>query len=372
MTQYVVRRGVVEPLRATRAPRVALVSVYGVPCGISTYSQALWSALHPHLEEGRVFAEREEGAAEIPGVERCWDRGQPLTELVQRIEEWDPDYVLVQHEYGYFPDARHWLSFVGAMSHRNVTVTLHSVYPHHKDKAIIEAACPKIVVHTTSAQQVLKSKGVTGHIAVIPHGCSLPQDQSRLWNMYHSEHTFMQFGFPLPYKGYSNALQVVKTLLPEHPDVFFTGLLSERWKGAHDRVVKDLNQQARDLGITEHVALLPGFQSDASLDAYLRTNRAALFPYRDNGQDTVHGCSGAARVAMAAGTPVVASRVPLFEDLDGVVARPSSVDGWAQALDESFTARLPQVEKQNQFLAGTSWDQAAHKYLDAMASFTGS
>lgn len=346
--------------------RVALVSPFHVPCGISTYAEKLWAHLLPKLKEGHVFAERE-NVPEVPGVTRCWSKGQPLTELVNALTEYQPTTILIQHEYGYFPNARHWLSFLGALSDFRVITVLHSVYPAHQDKTIVEAACPEIIVHTKGARDTLLNvKNVTGRVSVIPHGCTPYVNRAPLWNFYNSNHTILQFGFGFPYKGWEQALQVVAALKEKFPDVFYTGLMSERWPGTAVSYVNELNRLAAKLGVTENVGLVRGFQSDACLDSYLRTNKVALFPYKDNGEHAVMGCSGAARVAMSSGIPVVAAGVPLFEDLEGVVSRPMTVDGWVEAISALFEDSAAQVERQNRFLEANSWDVTAQRYLTAM------
>lgn len=368
MRDYVVRAGRLQLRKpeSSAAVRVALVTPHGVPCGISTYSEWLWQALRPLVGEAHIFAERETGAPEGDHITRCWDRGEPLSELVRQIEDYGPSVVLVQHEYGYFPQARHWLSFMGALSNFRVVTTLHSVYEAHHDKTIVEAACPEIVVHTEAARQALmNAHGVSGKIHVIPHGCN-PPDGERLWNLYGSPHTILQFGFGFPYKGWENALETVAALKGAYPSVFYTGLVSERWPGSTKPYVAELNALARRLGISENIALIRGFQTDRALDAYLRTNQVALFPYRDNGEHSVLGCSGAARVAMTKQLPVVAAGVPLFDDLEGVVPRPTTVDGWAQEISQAFENPGAQVQRQNDFLRANSWDNVARRYVDVL------
>jgi glycosyltransferase involved in cell wall biosynthesis len=368
LADWKVREGQLVPKRG--GGRVALVSVWGVPCGISTYSEYLWEHLKEHADEGMVFAEREPGYTDEPGVIRCWRRGEPLGELVDQIKAYDPDVIFVQHEYGYFPKATHWISFMGAMAGRNIVVTLHSVY-QHPDKIVVEASTPNIIVHTNTARDILiQEKQVAGQVTVIPHGCP-PLKTGRHWNLYGTPHTILQFGFGFPYKGWDNALRVVAEVKKTHPDAFFTGLLSERVPGQASNYLLELNGLARSLGISEHVGLIQGFQSDIALDSFLRTNRVALFPYRDNGGHTVYGCSGAARVAMSKGLPVIASGLaPLFDDLEGVVPRPTTVEGWAEAVLEAFDK--PDISRQNQFLEDNSWTNVAERYWHVGSGVSGS
>jgi glycosyltransferase involved in cell wall biosynthesis len=244
-------------------------------------------------------------------------------------------------------------------------VTLHSVYAH-KDKSIVEAACRDIVVHTVGARRVLvEVKQVGGRVTLIPHGCPPPNREPPLWNLYGSPHTMIQFGFGFPYKGWEHSVAIVARLKKDYPDVFFTGLMSERWPDVHVRHARELRRLARELDVSEHVGLVLGFQSDPVLDAYLRTNRVGIFPYREQGEHTVYGCSGAARECMAKGLPVVTSTVPLFEDLEGVVPRRNTVEGWADAVAEIFE-HGGDLARQDAFLTTRSWPIVARSYLDLL------
>jgi len=348
--------------------RVALVGVYRIQCGIATYAEQLFPRMAAQVGECRIFAEKADGVPEEENVVRCWLRGEPLVELVDRIKEFKPDVVYVEHEFGIFPNARYWLSFVAQMQDYKLFVKQHSVF-YHKDKLVCEAAVPNIIVHTQIGKRVLTEKGVPSNIYVIPHGCFPCVESGRYWNMYHSPHTLVQFGFGFEYKGWETALKAVAILKTTFPDVFYTGLFSESKfnKLLHLNYYNKLNALILELGIEHNVALIRGYQSDASLDAYLKTNQIAIFPYVMNGEHTVYGATGAARLAMAAGTPTITSSVPQFDDVEGVCPRPSTPEELAQEIEAMFGSkgvREKQVEKQNKWLQDNSWDNVTLRHLD--------
>lgn len=384
MERFVVRQGQLIDTAARVEPsrlRVALVGVYKERCGISTYAEALWPHLIAGVAEARIFCE--EGTVErspdwfadedlkktmlVPS----WKRGQPLMRLVNEIKQFDPDVVMIQHEYGLFPDARHWLAFLSALRDYKVFVTLHSVF-HHKDKTICEAAVPNIIVHTELARDVLKNeKKVPGDVHVIPHGCHSFNSGEKYWNLYRSKHTFMQFGFGFRYKGFESCIRAVAELRQTLPDVFFTALFSEspHAKVQHDAYAQDLHELVDELGVQENVAIVRGFQSDETLGSYLRTNQAAVFPYCAAPDHTVFGCSGAARIAMSHGIPIVASTEPHFHDLQGVAPRVSDVAGIVQALTGLFSSadeRKAQLGRQAEFLRVNSWENVARRHLELL------
>jgi len=348
--------------------RIALVGVYRIQCGISTYAEQLFPRIASQVADYKIFAERADDVPEENNVIRCWTRGEPLTELIASIHAFNPDVVYVEHEFGIFPNARYWLTFVAQMQQYKLFVKQHSVF-YHKDKLVCEAAIPNIIVHTKIGKKVLQEKGVTSKVHVIAHGCTPCMESKRYWNMYHSPHTIIQFGFGFEYKGWDIAIKAVSLLIPLFPEVFYTGLFSESKfnKLLHLNYYNKLDALITKLGIENHVALIRGYQSDASLDAYLKTNQVAIFPYVMNGEHTVYGATGAARLAMTAGTPTITSSVPQFDDVEGVCPRPSNAEELAQEIEALFGSkgvREKQVEKQNRWLNENSWDSVTKQHLE--------
>lgn len=352
--------------------KIAFVGVYRIKCGISTYSEWLFPEIAKHFGGYRIFAELDEGAKEEPNVVRCWKRGTALTKLVEEIDKYEPDVVMIQHEYGIFPVARHWLAFIGEMQRYRTYTTLHSIY-RHKDKTVCEAALQNVFVHTNAGAKILKEeKKIKANVHVIPHLCLPNERNERFWNIYQSPHTLVQFGFGFKYKGWEQAIEVVNVLKDEFPDLFFTGLFSEsdQSKVMHDQYFYELMDHIKKLNLTKHIAIIRGYQSDETLDSYLRTNKVALFPYIENGEHTVFGCSGAARVAMRSGIPTIVTSVPLFDDLEGTCPRPKNVAEICDAVRLLFTEAnaRKQVELQNKFLTENSLENVAKRYTDIMCS----
>lgn len=382
ITDFKIKRGNLVPKHRSvpiREMRLAFVGNWKMQCGISTYSENLWPAVASHVEDFKLFVEFNDvptGPNNVVGntvieperVVACWRRGGPLSTLVNELKAYDPDIVWIQHEFGLWPDARHWLSMMSQLSesHR-VIVTMHSVF-HHRDKTVIEAAMPEIVVHLEGAKKVLQEeKGIAAPIHVIPHGCSSVVDHDRLWNVYKSSHTLVQFGFGFEYKGWEQSIMTTAILKKEFPDVFFTGLFSESPfnKVSHQLYYDKLISMVNDLGLQDNVALIRGFQSDQALDSYLRTNRVALFPYVSDPVHEVFGASGAARFAMSCAVPVVTSLVNHFSDIPTIKAvGPEAMAAEIKRLFNNDLAWKKQVDAQLTYLNDNSWAQIALRYVE--------
>lgn len=357
--------------------KIAFVGNWKMSCGISTYSEKLWPEILGKAKDYRLFIEENSnptqeldetkfGKLDLAKIIPCWKRGENLGKLITAIKEFDPDIVFIQHEFGLFPVARYWLSLMTQLDRYRVVVTIHSTF-HHADKTIVEAAIPELVVHLEGARKLLtEEKKIPGKVYVIPHGCDDFQP-GKLWNFYRTPNTFIQAGFGFEYKGWGNSLKAVALLKDKYPDVYFTGLFSESDfnKAAHQLYYNELLKMIEELGIQDHAALIRGFQSDESLDSYLRTNSVAVFPYISQPKHEVWGASGAARLAMSKGLPVISSSVNHFSDLPTLKAdSPEAIADHLDRLFSSKTAKEQQVKRQAKYLKENSWANVAQKYLD--------
>lgn len=371
MKEYKVRNGrLVSKRKQVSGDRlkIAMVGVWDIPCGIATYTRFLVDELREANHQVHTFAEHSDSENSDPHVTHCWKRGESLRELTARLKDYDPDVIYIQHEYGVFPDARKWTTFIADIQDYNYHVVLHSVY-RHKDKVVCEAICKSIIVHSEIARTVLREKGIAGDIHVVPHGCCIGRETSRLWNIYRSQRTVMQFGFGFEYKGWDVALDAIRILKDKYPDVFYLILFSESSfsKDFHDSQFEKIIQLIEDKSLSENVAVVRGFQTDESLNSFLRTARVAIFPYTSHPEHVVYGSSGAVRIAMAHGTPVVVSTVPLFSDLEGVVPRASGAEELAIEIDALFSSKAHYdqvVQNELEFTKENSWQRVARKYTD--------
>lgn len=356
--------------------KVALVSNYGSTCGIGTYSKFLYDEIIKNVGDYRVFIEKNEvfqvENPQIPNnkIEACWKRGESLQPLIKAIKKYNPDIIHFQHEYGLWPNARYWLAMMNQLSDYRIIVTMHSIF-HHRDKTIIEASIPEVIVHLPGAVNVLKNeKKIAGKVHLIPHG-SFPCKKEQLWNFYRSNHTFIQFGFGLKYKNWEFSIKTVSILKEKYPDIFFTGLFSEAInnKEVHDVYYAELMDLVEELELEENVAIIRGFQSDETLDSYLRTNKISIFPYASSPEHEVFGASGAARMAMSKGLPVVTTKVNHFEDLPSIKA--DTPEDMAKEIDKLFNDRKTyeaQIKKQSDYLDETSWEKVALKHIKIFES----
>lgn len=356
--------------------KLALVGNPGEACGIGTYCRNLFPELIKRVGDARLFIEKNDHPIDnttLPNqVSSCWKRGQSLQPLIKELKAYDPDIILIQHEFGLFPNARYWLSMMSRLNDYRVICTMHSVF-HHSDKTIVEASMPEIVVHLEDAKQVLKvEKGISGAVYVIPHGC-YAFNKERLWNFYKSSRTFVQAGFGFSYKNFSASIKACGILKSKgYADVFFTALFSESPYASmeHQSYYDELQGLVEQLGLRENVAIIRGFQSDAVLDSFFRTNQVAVFPYIQQAGHEVFGASGAARLAMATNIPVITSSHNHFADLPTIKA--DSPEEIAIALEKLFNdpeTKAKRLATQEKHIAEHTWAKTAERYIKAFESW---
>ncbi len=361
--------------RPLKELKIAIVSNFRQKCGIATYLENLLPSLAPHCKDFKLFVEHNDsptGSFYQVGnfilrddqVIPCWKRGESMMNLAQQIKGYQPDIVLVNHEHGIFPRGDHWISLMTQLSEFRVIVIEHSVFKH-RDKTIVEAAMPEIIVHLSSGKEWLEEKGITNPIHVIPHGCYDLCEKPKLWNYYKTPHTMLTTGFGHPYKGFEILIDSVKILKETYSDVFLTILFSEDKKnsGYHDSYYFSLIDKISELKLEENVGIIRGFQTEEVLESFYLTNQVAAFCYQSSPGHEVSGSSGMSRFALKFPIPVITSTIPHFEDLPTLKASTAvEMAAMVSTLFASEEAKAKQIKIQQTFVKENSWAKIAELY----------
>jgi glycosyltransferase involved in cell wall biosynthesis len=246
-------------------------------------------------------------------------------------------------------------------------VELHSTFPEHQDKILFESAVEEAILHPQAAKDNFENdKKLSTKVHLIPHGCYPIIDQTKLWNNYKSEHTFVQVGFGFKYKNFEDGIKATAILKQKYDDVFFTILFSEspHNKSNHQFYYDELIALIEKLEVKNNVGIVRGFQSDNTINTFFKSNQVAIFSYLSAPGHAVLSNSGAVRLAFAAGVPTITSTLSHFADTPSVKA--DGAKQIAEELDKFFaskTYRLEQIKRQNQFIIDNSWLNTAQKYV---------
>jgi glycosyltransferase involved in cell wall biosynthesis len=373
--QVLIGKQIVKSKKPIKDLKVAVICNWGDACGIATYSKFLFDEIKKKVADLRIFAEHiPNKVKDEPNVIRCWQRGHPTKELTNNIIKYDPDFIIIQHEFGIFPKATYFLQLLQSIENYPYVLTLHSVY-EHLDKAVCTSAIRNIVVHTKEGKEILEQTGNTNNIFIVPHGCvKIPEEQrTELWNIFQTPYAIVQFGFGFFYKGVDTAIEAIallkKTQPEKYKEIFYCYLCSEspHSNNIHTNYFNLLSDKIKDLGVENNVCIIRKYQSEQTINNYLRTAKLALFPYKSDPNNTVYGASGAVRIAMANGCPIVAGSNHQFDDLEGVLPRASTPEKLAEEIDKVFSSeehRKGIVARSQKYINENTWSKCADKYLE--------
>jgi glycosyltransferase involved in cell wall biosynthesis len=88
-----------------------------------------------------------------------------------------------------------------------------------------------------------------------------------------------------------------------------------------------------------------------------------------NPNNIVFGASGAIRIAMANNCPVIASESHMFDDLDGIIPKPTSAEELADEIDKVFSNelyKLTLLKNNKNYIKDNNWDNTADKYINCI------
>ena len=354
--------------------KLAVICNWNQKCGISTYTKFLITEIQKLVPNVKIFSEYHPNPDLVDDsgmdVTYCWKRNESIDLLKKEIKRYNPDAIMVQHEYGVFPTVACWYNLLTFLQDYKYLVCLHSVY-EHRDKFLCESPLNNIVVHTNEAANLLRKKGYLNRLEMIPHGCPEPTSD-RNWNLYGTPHTLMQFGFAFDYKNFEETIRAVHLLKekdPKYSNVYLTCYLSESEKCGeiHDKYYKRLKELCEELSIEENVALIRGFLSEDQLVEALKTNQICVLPYKTKPEHDVRGSSGASKIAMAHRIPVIVGQCHLFDDVrEAGIASAGNAEEIATLADQIFSDwkfKLALINKQVEYCQQNSWAISAQKYV---------
>ena len=364
--------------------KVAVITNWKMRCGVSFYMECLWPQIAKDVGDFKLFIEEndistgniyqlEDKLLSEDKVNVCWKRGGSIKKLIDEINKYDPDIVLINHEWGLFNNARVWLSLMTQLSKYRIIVIVHSTFPDHIDKSICEAAMPEIITHLEGGKLALENKGVSNKIHVLPHGCYSMNNDGKLWDFYNSKHTFITMGFGFKYKNFEDSIKATYLLKFKFPDIYLTAIFSESPynKDGHQQYYNELIELIHKLGLEENIGVVRGFQSDAIINAYLRTNTICVLPYKSDINNKVYGSSGQARLGFSMRIPVISSSIPHFSDLPTIKANsPEEIAIELEKLFDNSDAIKKQLEIQEAFVIENSWENTAKKFIEVFQNNT--
>lgn len=309
-----VMEGSLGTRRSLRRRRTMWVPGDGAPCGVAEYAAYL--------------------TAPIPGAVRLV-AARPAPDSVRSLH--------VQHADGLVPDAE----LAGAIEETRragagVAVTEHSVFETPYDW---EREADVLVALTSEGAARLRRRWPDKDVRLVPHGCStwFPPRKRRRGRVVGA------FGFLGRHKGFWRLLDAIRRV-PDTSLVLYSHAHSPELEASWEDAARGLpvRRVAEFLPI-EEVARRLAAETDILVYWYDEVPHASA--------------SGAARVGLATGVPVLTSPTGWFDGLAGAVHQPDDlVEGIATLLDDTkLRERL--VEAARVHCHDHSWERTAQRHL---------
>jgi glycosyltransferase involved in cell wall biosynthesis len=364
-------------VKSTRVQKTrhAVLSTFGQRCGIATFAHDLIGEATKTYDICGIVSEkipddqiRLPDIDELPQVYRVWRRDQSYVSLiVDQLISLDCDHVLIEHHPGIFG----WdmlAEIVRALTEKcKVTLELHSLidgFEGFRRLSGILSLANRIILHNPSEYSLACGELGSAKMSLIPHGVDKPYSTKPRTRDLASVRV-ISFGFMAPHKGFDRIIEACSILRAANIDVRYS---------LYSALDIRRNEAVQYAKYCVELAKLRGLEAyiDFNFDFYDINHilkAAALCDVAVLAYDDVpEGASGASRVLLRAGIPLIVPDLPVFEDLTNVCIFSQRNSPYyiareiADVTSSSYNWDI-QTAKQARYLAATQWSRVADMIL---------
>jgi glycosyltransferase involved in cell wall biosynthesis len=230
-----------------------------------------------------------------------------------------------------------------------------------------------VIVHLPAQEAILKRLAVPSEkIHVIPHGTELSDEDKEVsrkrLELPLNAKILLMFGFIKKHKNVHIVLEALAQILEKVKDVYFLiagGLAPNASKRDRD-YAEFVRKRIDELKLQGNVIYPKRFFPNEDVPYLLRASDIVLFPYYEEDRSA----SGSFHLAIGAGRPTIASRIPKFEELrnvcDDLLVLPfnsSGIVGIAIRLFGDHEFRQYVLNRIDAYRRLTSWEAVARQHL---------
>jgi len=303
--------------------KVGWVTTWNARCGISSYSKYLIEKLQLQVT---VFAANAEWTTEpdSSNVKRCWqsDGKSSLSGLLANVKSQKVAVLVIQFNYGFyeFGEFAKFLNAVNALGIR-VFVTFHSTTDPNEQKSLAKISealsrCHGLIVHSHRDTEKLRQLNLAHKVIFFPQGISnvhpAPIKIDRLLGKF----VIATYGFALPGKGLTQAVDAFSLLNKAHPGKFHLLMINSEYPVQQSaELIASIKEQIDRSNVSELVTTINDYLPDSESVGYLQLANLIIYPYQGTGESS----SAAVRMGLAAGVPIAVAPLNIFDDVRSVV-----------------------------------------------------
>lgn len=272
--------------------------------------------------------------------------------------------------HGIFPKSMLKHVLPGELPIPQIILKLYLVFTHK----LIDLFGDALIVHSHSMKKTFSSEyKIKRKIYIIPHGFDFEKDEDlsriNLWKSRLDEHrVILFFGYITPRKGVTYLIRAFEQVVKKYPDVrlVIAGDVRPYYKSYGEKV-KSLSKKLN----LEDKIIFAGFIDERDVLALYSQCDIVALPY----EPFIMGTSGTLALAVQNGKPVVATRIPYFEEElkdkeDAVLVPLQDVDYLAKGIESLLVdAELKSRISKNILCKARerSWDMMARLTVDVYA-----
>jgi glycosyltransferase involved in cell wall biosynthesis len=349
-----------------RKLRLAWISTYNARCGIAAYSAHLLEFFDENAFDITIFADDQEAVGPDPdNLLRLWSKfGGSLTRVRNHLLANGFDAAFFQHNFSFF-DFDDFAETLAALSDAGIStfVTFHRTKELVAHRRMAEAlqSCTRVFVHSLEDVNRLHEFGAGANLALLPHAAidrAAPNAGvvRSLLGLSGFGPVIGTFGFLLPGKGLPELIHAFALILRAYPAAYLL-MLNADYPAPESQQERDrCLALLRLLELEGRVRLINEFLEIEETLFLLSACDVVIFPY----QRSEESASGAVRLGLAAGRPVLTTPLPVFADLSEVVERLPGTD--ALAITEGILSvlgddhrRAEILRRQRAWVRANSW-----------------
>lgn len=368
--------------------KIAYVSTY-LPkqCGIATYTDYLIRGITKVDPESEIKVVAEKGASLVNRekfeVVPCWDRNEDYVEPIIKHTK-GRDVVHIQHEYSIYKFDDRLPTLLRELNGTvKKVITIHCVRPSQfSERGAVDenfvkriaGLADEVIVHLPSQAAILTRLEIpTKKIRVIPHGTEISdenkRDSRKKLKIPEDGRVILMFGFIKRHKCLHIVLEALDEIRTKVKDVylFVAGGLAPNAEKEDKDYIKDIDKRIEKLTLQKNVIFPNRFFPNSDVPYLFGACDVVLFPYYEEDRSA----SGSLHLAIGAKKPVIASRIPKFEELknicDELLVLPYNSSGIARIAirlfeDPEFAEYV--LERTSEYRKLTSWEVVASQHLE--------